>query len=553
MRCLAAVLVTVTGALIEGGAAAAPSRLSAENILPVSSPPARTLLHANLLEASPETRLALTVLQGLVNRERPRILLTQDPGWHGPHGIPKWIEGLRERGYRIQEVSDPLDLVRRFRHLLKGAVLYEAELESEPLRLHKLNVLTLYCALESALPVTPELQEKLELPVLLDARGRFDSPGEAYEWAYKELWPRASRRAVAFLAPRHIVLRDYLVAHRIVPFWISHGMDREAEEICLRFLDEAEPNAAVLGCWGGYGEQPPGRVSEDNLQRLASLRGKFVVVSDGCFNLTVHSGLRYAGAPPPPQRPAIKSEPGKVYVVFSVTDGDNLQYLQQHFRSPHWWEDPRRGEVPIGWSLNPLASVLMPDVMEFLQKTCTENDEFFCSTAGIGLIAPALYAKDLYSDPAGVYRDYVRISAELMRRTGLDMIQLGDTSNIPWTRADFADWAQSVPALHGILGDYGRAFGVHPGNAAFPVAGGTPVLRSLIAPGRTGPDENTAKELAEAIRANAPKERPAFMHVCLVNWFHTPATTADAVKLLGDEFVPVLPSQMFDLLRKHLK
>ncbi len=522
-------------------------------MLPVSRPPARTLLHADLLEQDAETRLALTVLQGLVNRERPRILLTQDPGWHGPHGIPKWMEGLRERGFDIRDVQEPLDLVARFRHLVKGAVLYEEGLEAEPLRLHKLNALTLYCALESALPLTPALNERLQLPVLLDARGRFDRPGEAYGWVLRELWPRASRRAVAFLAPRHTVLRDYLVAHRILPFWVSHGMDRDAEEVCLRFLDEADPNAAVLGCWGGYGEQPPGRISEAELQRLSSLRGKFVLVSDGCFNLTVHSGLRYTG--PPPQRPPrqLEPNPSKVYVVFSVTDGDNLQYLQQHFRSPQWWEDPRRGEVPIGWSMNPAASVLMPDVLEYFQRTRTDNDEFFCSTAGIGLIAPALYAKERYPDPASVYREYLEISAALLRRTGLDIIQLGDTSNIPWTRADFADWARAVPGLSGILGDYGRASGVFAGNAAFTVAGGIPVLRSLIAPGRTGPGENTAREVAEAIRANAPKDRPAFIHVCLINWFHSPSTTADASRLLGEEFVPVLPSQMFDLLRRHLR
>ena len=488
-----------------------------------------------------------------MNRERPRILLTQDPGWHGPQGIAKWIEGLRERGFRIREVQEPLQLAVRFRHLVRGAVLYEEGLESEPLRLHKLNVLTLYCALESALPLTPSLQQKLNLPVLMDARGRFDSPGEAYEWAYRELWPRASRRAVAFLAPRHTVLRDYLVAHRILPFWVSRGMDRCAEEMCLRFLDEAEPNAAVLGCWGGYGEQPPGRFDEATLQRLASLRGKFVLVSDGCFNLTVHSGLRYSGPPPPRRPPAPRAGPGKVYVVFSITDGDNLQYLQQTFRSPQWWEDPRRGEVPIGWSVNPVTSLLMPDVLEFLQKTCTPNDELFCSTAGIGLIAPALYGRELPCSSPELYRAYVEISGELMRRTGLDVIQLGDTSNVPWTRSDFDDWARALPWLKGILGDYGRAAGVHSGNAAFTVAGGIPVLRTLGGAGQAGAGESQAEKLAEAVRANAPKERPAFMHVCLVNWFHSPSVVAEAARLLGDEFVPVLPSQMFSLLKHRLR
>ncbi len=514
-----------------------------------SAPPSGRLLHVNLLGSPADVRLAVTVLQGLVNREKPRIYISQDPGWHGPGCIPKWMDGLKERGFRFDDVGDPLSLFSRFSQRVRGAVLYEPDLAEQPSRLHKLNVLTLYCALEDAVPVTPELNARLGLKVLLDARGRFETPAEAYGWARTELWPRASRSALAFLSPDHIVLRDYVVQHRILPFWISDGMDAGDEALCLSFIDEAAPNSPLMGCWGGYGEKPAGRISEAQLQRLASLRGKFVLVSDGCFNLSVHSGLSFT-APPARPRPRVREIlDDKVYVTFSVTDGDNLQYVQQYLRSPQWWEDTDRGKVPIGWSMNPAAAELMPDVLDYFLRTATANDEFFCSTAGIGLVTPSLYGKDLYSNAPEVYADYLWKTGAAMKRAGLRMVHLGDTSSVPWTRADFDDWARAVPFLDGILGDYGRAAGISYGNAAFLASTGAPVIRSLVAPGSHGPDDRSPKEFADAIRAATPADRPAFIHVCLVNWFMSPGIVRRALELLGPDYVPVLPSEMFSLLR----
>ncbi len=530
-------------------------------VFPKCPPPAKTLQHVNLLDAPDDIRLALTVLQGLVNREQPRIYITQNPGWHTPAAIPKWMDGLREKGYSFEEVSDPLTLVSKFRSSVKGAVLYESNLAANPESLHKLNALTLYCAINNTIPVTAELHEKLKLPVALDARGKWNNPGEAYEWAYRELWPRANHSVFAFTCPSHIVLRDYLVAHKIMPFWMSTGMTRSDGEWLLKFLEDLEPNSPVMGCWGGYGEQPPGTATEPDLQRLVSERGKFIVVTDGCFNLSVHSGLEE------PRRHGDhggeNSDPGllrdlrasvvdisKVYLCFNVTDGDNLQYIQQYFRSGQWWENADRGKVPISWSLNPLAAEIMPDVVEYLYRTRTPNDEFVCSTAGIGLQTPSLYGKDLYANHQAVYDEYLKLTGEAMDRLGMQIVHLGDTSGVPWTRADFDEWARKLPNLDGIIGDYGPALGVSSSRATFTVARGVSVLRALAAPGNSAPNDQSAKLLADAIRDVVPKERPAFVHICLINWFNSPTVVVDALKLLGPEYVPVLPSEMMRMLRQ---
>lgn len=519
-------------------------------LLPKSSPPSSRIIHLDLMDSSTETRLALTVLQGLVNRDTPRIYISQDPGWHGPHNVSFWLDNLKKRGYEVATLEDPLEAFSMFAGVIRGAVIYDSDLEENVIRRHKLNAVTLYCAVHDAIPLTAELNESLKLPVLLDVRGKYDKPLDAYTWAYEELWPHASRDAVALLRADNIVMRDYMVAHRIMPFWMSHGMGLADEAVCYRFIDELRANGFVLGCWAGYGEQPPGRLNEPDIQRLASLRGKIVLVTDGNFNTTLTSGLEFS-LPEPPERPALPElDPEKVYLTFAVTDGDNLQYLQQHFKSGQWWDDPARGQVPVGWSLNPIGFDLIPDVMQYLLETATPMDEFFCSTAGIGLVTPSLYGRDRYSNAADVYDEYIKLTGSYMQDVGLEIIALGDTSNVPWTRADFEHVSQTLPWLKGILADYGRSLGVNPSNSLFQTSNGILAVRSLAAPGGNPEGSDPGQTLADAIRNHLPGTRPFFMHVCLVNWFHSPSRIKAALENLGDGFVAVLPSQFFELAAK---
>ena len=87
-------------------------------------------------------------------------------------------------------------------------------------------------------------------------------------------------------------------------------------------------------------------------------------------------------------------------------------------------------------------------------------------------------------------------------------------------------------------------------NSNFAVARGVPVLRWLVAVGSHGPDDKSAQELADAIRQKAPKERPVFMHVMMVNWFMSPTVAMQAMRNLGPDYVAVLPSEIFALVRE---
>lgn len=539
-------------------------------IFPKSSPPAKNMYHINLLEIPDgfikesskqinneeqlnllgDIRFTLTILQGIVNRDKPQIYITQNPEWHGPALIPKWIEGIKNRGYTFEDISDPFTLVEIFRDKIKGVILYESKLAKNPESLHKINSITLYCALNDVIPATPEINDRLNLPVILDLRGKYNKPIDAYRWAYNELWPKANHKMLAHTHPTHMVLRDYLVTHKIMPIWISQAMSKEEEELCLRFLDETEANTPLIGCWGGYGENPPGRFSEAILQRLASLRGKFLTVMDGCFNLTVHSGFKFKKSADIKSKRKLKLDKSKVYICFNFTDGDNLQYLQQYFGSKQWWDDPNRGKVPIGWSMSSNAAELFPDILEYFLSTKTENDEFVMPTAGVGLVTPALYGKDLYSNYDSVYKSYIKLTAQSMKQVGLTTIQLGDTSSVPWTRGDFGRWGKEIKFLDGIIGDYGGIVGVDKNNAAF-IVNGVPVARAIVgSPDLSTRGDQPQKAWSKVIKNITPAKRPAFVHVSVINWYDSPTSIMNAVKELGAAYVPVLPTELFDLMKQ---
>src|ERR1051326_7976580 len=72
----------------------------------------------------------------------------------------------------------------------------------------------------------------------------------------------------------------------------------------------------------------------------------------------------------------------KVYVSFTVSDGDNLQYSQH--RMMKLWRDQARGSLPIGWTLSPVLMQAAPALAHYYRFTATPNDELIAGPSGAG-------------------------------------------------------------------------------------------------------------------------------------------------------------------------
>src|ERR1043165_2658989 len=105
------------------------------------------------------------------------------------------------------------------------------------------------------------------------------------------------------------------------------------------FLSSMPAGSNYMGWWPDEGT---------GVQRVSQY-GITTIASDWCSNLTMHSGTsRTVNVKPMPPKPALQN---KIYVAFILSDGDNLQYVEHLMRK--LWNDPRRGEVPIGWTVSP--------------------------------------------------------------------------------------------------------------------------------------------------------------------------------------------------------
>lgn len=225
-----------------------------------------------------------------------------------------------------------------------------------------------------ALVVSPHIDAYLEgegiaLPLLEDTT-RLTDHLAAFEWAYAKYFrPATTRQLIGKLSlnnfgnfpPRFAPTTiDYFIASRA--FILDLNANSPAESAAMTRLlnpDNYPSGTPVLGDidW---------EVTE--LDRISELGYFFNFMVDGP-NYSVTSSF-----PSMPDRISTPTfaksaplDPCGVYVAFYVTDGDNLSFSYYVHRSA-WRTSPTAGQVPIGWSYNPLLFDLFPTQLEWLSK-----------------------------------------------------------------------------------------------------------------------------------------------------------------------------------------
>jgi hypothetical protein len=356
------------------------------------------LLDVGVLSA-PDEHLAV-IVQGMVNRQQPRIYLTDDASPLG--GSTIWLSYYRtEYGIQTAGAITLPKALAKYGHRFKGYALFSYE-ES-----WTVNVADVYCSIHDCLPVTAE-QEPIAVGLGLakteDFRGRWNEAEPAVLWSFQELFPQCSQKVVAAMRTGAQRPRDYFYAHRIFCF---HFVPRGRELIQLyHFLARLPANIPVMGYFARTG-------SEELSAEIALARtSKFLFPSDSVLNLTVHSGIPLAPLPlkevevqPPDLR-------GKLGVVLAFTDGDNIINQAAVYVQPDHWLHPRRGEIKVAWSVSPMLYQLAPGVARYYYRTKSEND-VFVPFGGAGYAFPSIY-----KDP----EVFGRLTLDYMALGGLDTI-----------------------------------------------------------------------------------------------------------------------------------
>ncbi len=366
--------------------------------MPRFSTPAEQLDAINFKPLSFYDQVAAASLQGLVNREQPRILFLD--GEADANGWP------RDLGLDFTIAPDWMDLILKYKSLLNGLVVFN------PAVPETVNIATTAAGIEGCLAVSPELaaqlaQEPYSLPVVNDLnQADIADKAQAYDYLYRVYWPQCTRRAIFGLAPDgHIPLRDLAVAVNGVVLWLNPG-NAEDKAIIQKFFQDAKAiDTYYLGWWP----------SEGDGVGFASQYGVMTIASDFYRNSTIYSALsREITVPTVPAKPELQDD--KIYISLNYSDGDNIQYNQGAMRGGNLWGNPQRGQVPIGWTCSPALLDAGPQLLNYYYETATENDVLICGPTGLGYSTA-----HNWRSPADIAK-YGDITNDYFERSGFNII-----------------------------------------------------------------------------------------------------------------------------------
>lgn len=470
----------------------------------------------DLTDASDADQLLFASLQGLVNRVRPRIVTLRP----ADEGTDTWLTtaGLRYR------TAEGWDLIRRYRSIVRGVVVTDPNLPATR------NLATTIAGQQDALIADPSHLDRLSgLPVVADLRGRFGDEIAAYGWAADHLWSEAEHRVIVGLDPENTLcdLRDYAVATRALVLWI-HPDVAASRAIGERVMARMAPGSAFLGWW------PAGVGGESDGTELTSRHGLIVLAADHSQNLTVFGGVRAPVAAHQPALP-VPALRNRIYVTFSLTEGDNLQYNQHRMRI--LWDDPGRGSVPLNWSTNPLLVDAAPTFLSYYQRTATRNDYLMAGPSGAGYAYPSPWPDDTLGAFTGM-------TARYMRRCGMDsavILNRIDGEDVPLSDAEAARYVRDVQPL-GLFKDWTTR------TELSVLHGDTPQAVSYL----TSSVDEAQSAIADSSAGWSGRE-PLFLSIGILSWNLTPTDVATIAAGLGSQYAVVRGDQFFRLARQALR
>jgi len=251
-------------------------------------------------------------------------------------------------------------------------------------------------AQQNGIPVTEAVQKELISEFgwkgeVEDFRDKWTNRIEAYDWALTNLMPHCSKQVV-FWVQMDKPLIDYIMASKGFDFSLDAKNPYERAEVEKIFRAKGYGAGTSLMGYAG-----------DNANELANPCGIGYVVSDFYHNGSFWSSFpnkTYTQAP----GKAMAAQPGKVYVSFMWSDGDNIQFDQNALFE--FWHDPYRGTIPVATPLSPTLQELNSPLLDWYYSKMTTNDELVAGPTGVQFIYIRNFRDDLFSTWCELTREW---------------------------------------------------------------------------------------------------------------------------------------------------
>lgn len=348
-----------------------------------------------------DVKIMMTVLQGIVNRYEPQILVYEKPKeWREQEN---WIA---EQGLSEEVTNDYFSLIEKYKSYIKGLIIYD---ENVP---DTINLGTTMAGFHDALLVSSRYAKVLSsapynFKIIEDLQGKFKDKFEVYDYALENVWPNCTHRLIIGLdLDNHLAyIRDLAVAAKIMVFWLDPRIEKEADYIKKFFKDTKPVETYYAGWWPEEGAGI----------KIASEHGIPTVPADYYENYTVHSGMSQKfDIPTIPAKPKLEN---KFYIAFMVSDGDNIQYCQHAMKKDAvLWPHEERGQYPISWTASPSLIDAGPQLLNYFYKTATDNDLLISGPSGLGYTDPQRWTNN--EDLA----KFCKITNSYFRKSGFNFI-----------------------------------------------------------------------------------------------------------------------------------
>lgn len=478
-------------------------------ILPVLAEPSEVLDAISIKELDTAEELMFTCLQGLVNREKPRLFLI--PAAAG-EGITEWprLLGLNLNVYTHENMCE---LLKKYASSYKGVILYSCEKS-----IHYVNLATTLAGITDSLPVTEELYEKLkpelgELSITEDITNyEFTDAISIYTYIHKNLWKYCTHRLIVSVSPKNChFVRDIAVCTRAATVWLEN---RKEEEKAVYKLFLADMKAGEAAATGWYTEERSGIGA-------AAEYGLSTIPSDFYENATVYAGMKHdIKVPPIPKMPKLEN---KIYAAIYLSDGDNVQYNQHAMLN--LWKNPDRGSIPINWTVSPVLTDFGPGLLNYYYETATDGDCFVSGPSGAGYsLIVDRHNKKINLTDRELAEKYVTLTDRYLEKSGIHSITLWDEATD--MHADV--YSEHCRQLYGAtLVDWSML------PEPLPVIDRDNIAFVPNDPGYTNNIEPIYKKFAEKI-AKWDKKSPLFLSAQGVSWNMTPANIKTLVEQLNE-------------------
>lgn len=378
--------------------------------------------------------VTVQVCQGILNQEQAKIYsiiqdhhITQFEDAFGKgtcHVVNDFSYNSYKHNDKTYNYSGIAGLLKNHKNSFKEFVLWDAS------KRWMWNLALMISSHEKSIPVTEELLYFLQtelnfsLPVN-DIRNRWESEMEAYYWAMETyVDSRKCHPTMSFssgvgpnLSGYHWDF-DYAAASQAFTFYVDEKVGGTGfnmiQDLCRRM--EYPIGSSVFG----YG------TSGDDLNKATNPLNVGFVVSDFYANGSFWCSYK-SKAFQQRKGVAVDAQPGKIYVSFIWSDGDNIQFdanqLYKMFK-----ECPYRGEVPVGFTVSPSLQELNPWLLEFFYKNLTPNDELLAGPSGFQFIYGDEFGKGQI-DPIAQFEKWLSMNRDWIDRAGFHTACVWNTSD----------------------------------------------------------------------------------------------------------------------------